>query len=273
MGGEKANRDNETDLSDNEANLADTVGSIETQKQTKEHIGKEALQIIKGETLGTLSTEPKRPHDKPKQKDIDSQIWDAILSLSKEHIDGFPFTAKMIADRIGIHTSMITRERHGLTNMLTSRRDELITALRFLVTKEEENIGKIGIKFCWDIGFVLVTHHEIISHDIIAESHRNIRLVLGELKPLIVDQKFHYFVADFYVLFEEWDKEGFTRGSVTDKYASRMQGLFHTYQKVRPDMNVTSSRLNRKTAENDKETSRETTDHTYDKWTRARGEV
>ena len=172
-------------------------------------------------------------------------IWSAILELSMEHQDEFPFSAREVVRRVGTIKchSAITRDRNGLVGFQRKDRARFVDELKKEVAREATHTGEIGSVFCHRIGSLIVTYYALFALDIITHGYRNTKVMLVEVKPLILEKHLLIFCAEFYQLLSDWHAEGFTRDSLSVKYGSLIHQLFRKYQKTRPDMTITSRSL------------------------------
>lgn len=165
-------------------------------------------------------------------------IWSAIVETAKEHQDDYPFSAMEVLIHAGKskYNPTITRDRGGLKNFISDYRKAFLQDLEDLVNKEIENTGKISVNFCRDFGFLIITYRALLSMDFVTDSHRNIKLMIKVVSPLILDKRLLFFSAEFYQLLATWFDEGFTRESVLTGFGRKLHNLFTSYQIVRPDM-------------------------------------
>ena len=173
------------------------------------------------------------------------KLWSAILTLEREHIDDFPFSAREVMREMDKSESVtiITRERGGLRQFLCDYRTEAITQLKSLVQAEQTNTGKISDKFCRNLGFLITTYAPLFTIDIITDSHRNTKTMLNIIRPLIMKERFVFFLAEFYSLLQAWHEEDFSKEALLARYEKRMKALFAKYQISRPDMSVSSRHI------------------------------
>lgn len=171
-------------------------------------------------------------------------IWSAILDLTKEHLDEFPFSAREVVRRVGTIKShaTITRSRNGLAKIQQKDRNKFLNELRKEVKREEAHTGEIGVVFCHRMGALIVAYCALFALDVITDGHRNTKAMLNEVQPFILEKYAIRFGGEFYQLLSDWHAEGFTRDLLSTKYGGLIHQLFKKYQKTRPDMTVTTSR-------------------------------
>ena len=158
------------------------------------------------------------------------------MKLEELHLDEFPFSASEVAKQVNKQNSisLITRERGGLKQFLYDTQNEFTHELLILVNEEKTRRGKISKRFCRKLGLLISDHYMLFWSDIIKHSHRNIELIIDEVRPLIKDRQLAFFAIELYLILREWQPEGFARELVLDKYSKRFDVIFSKYQITRP---------------------------------------
>lgn len=157
-------------------------------------------------------------------------LWSGIVVAAKTHFDDLPFGAREVMIHAGKNESspMLTRDRGGLKRFMSDYWKEFIRELRIIVKGYKEDPA--GRVFCRELGFLLVSYHGFFELDVTTLGYRYAKATLELIEPLIDERHLLIFCAEFYQLIALWCDDGFTRGSVIEKYGDELYRLFTKYQ-------------------------------------------